>query len=87
MERVVTASDDRTARVWDAATGAEVLTLKGHAGAVTAASFSPDGFRILTASADNTARVWDSRPVNREHMNARVAANRVYYTRAWDQVK
>ena len=32
--RVVTASDDKTAKVWDARTGAEVLTLKGHTGGV-----------------------------------------------------
>nr|MBW4493596.1 hypothetical protein [Oscillatoria princeps RMCB-10] len=34
--------------------------LKGHQGAVSSASFSPDGKRIVTASDDNTARVWDS---------------------------
>ena len=39
----MTGSDDQTAKVWDAKTGAEVLTLKGHTGPVTSASFSPDG--------------------------------------------
>ena len=47
--RVVTASQDSTARVWDATSGAEVLTLKGHTGTVHSASFSPDGSRIVTA--------------------------------------
>ena len=51
---------DQTARVWDARTGAELLTLKGHTGRVTSASFSPDGSRVVTASADETARVWDA---------------------------
>ena len=45
--------------MWDAQTGAEVLTLKGHTGHVTSASFSPDGSRIVTGSWDNTAKVWD----------------------------
>ena len=58
--RIVTASADRTARVWDAASGAELLTLAGHEGAVTNAAFSPDGTRIVTVSADQTARVWDA---------------------------
>ena len=48
--RIVTGSDDRTAKVWDARTGAELLTLKGHTDAVSSASFSPDGSRIVTGS-------------------------------------
>ena len=44
------ASDDQTAKVWDARSGAEVLTLKGHTDGVSSASFSPDGSRIVTGS-------------------------------------
>jgi WD40 repeat protein/tRNA A-37 threonylcarbamoyl transferase component Bud32 len=58
--RVVTASFDKTAKVWDFRTGAEVLTLKGHTDEVYSASFSPDGSRVVTASADKTAKVWDA---------------------------
>ena len=39
---------DGTAKVWDASSGAEVLTLKGHTDSVRSASFSPDGSRIAT---------------------------------------
>ncbi len=59
-DRIVTASSDNTAKVWDAQTGQEILTLAGHAGSVSSAAFSPDGTRIVTASADNTAKVWDA---------------------------
>jgi WD40 repeat protein len=55
-KRIVTASDDKTARVWDAATGEEVAVLRGHEGGVRSAAFGPDGKRIVTASDDNTAR-------------------------------
>jgi eukaryotic-like serine/threonine-protein kinase len=58
--RIVTASHDRTARVWDAHTGAQLLLLAGHGERVDFASFAPDGARILTASWDKTARLWDS---------------------------
>ncbi len=56
--RIVTASDDKTARVWDAATGKELARVE-HDGSVRTAAFSPDGSRIVTASNDKTARVWD----------------------------
>jgi hypothetical protein len=61
--RIVTASADSTARIWDAATGAALATLRGHTGAVAAAAFGPDGSRIVTASADRTARIWQLDPL------------------------
>ena len=57
---MVTASEDNTARVWDAATGAAIAVLKGHEDRVNSAAFSPDGTRVVTASDDKTARVWDA---------------------------
>src|SRR5262249_6580358 len=58
--RIVTLPGDRTARVWDAATGREVFALRGHGSEVNSACFSPDGTRILTAGHDGTARLWDA---------------------------
>jgi tetratricopeptide (TPR) repeat protein len=56
--RVVTASGDRTARVWDAETGQPLSAPLRHEGGVSHASFSPDGRRVLTACDDNLTRVW-----------------------------
>jgi len=58
--KIVTASDDNTARIWDAKSGATIAVLEGHTWRVFDAVFSRDGRRILTASGDNTARLWDS---------------------------
>src|SRR5262249_10185892 len=58
-KRVVTASADSNARVWDAQSGAAIALLSGHTDDVYSASFSPYGKRAVTASADNTPRVWD----------------------------
>ena len=58
--RILTASDDNTARIWDATTGQAIETLTGHTQLVSHAVFSPDGTRIVTASEDNTARIWDA---------------------------
>ena len=59
--RIVSASHDSTAKVWDARTGMPMLDLKGHTDGVSSASFSPDGTRIVSASLDGTAKVWDAR--------------------------
>ena len=59
--RIVTASFDKTARIWDARTGVQLAVLYGHGSLVYTAAYSPDGTRIVTASDDKTARIWDAR--------------------------
>jgi WD40 repeat protein len=59
-KRIVTGSQDMTAKVWDAATGQELLTLEGHTDVVRSVTFSPEGNRIVTGSDDRTAKVWDA---------------------------
>ena len=60
--RLVTASDDKTARLWETESGKLLATLQGHEGAVYSAQFSPDGKRIVTGSDDKTARLWTILP-------------------------
>jgi WD40 repeat protein len=60
-KRIVTASNDKTARLWDAETGRPIgEPLRGHENSVWSAKFSPNGKRIVTASNDKTARLWDA---------------------------
>jgi WD40 repeat protein len=57
---ILTASDDKTARLWDAAKGQSIgERLTGHDGEVSSAAFSLDDRRIVTSS-DKTVRVWDA---------------------------
>ncbi|MBL7810815.1 MAG: caspase family protein [Bacteroidetes bacterium] len=58
--RVLTASEDGTAKIWDVASGLLLADLKAHTQRLNIASFSPDGRKVLTASADGTARVWST---------------------------
>ncbi len=57
--RIVTASDDGTARVWDALNGQPLTAPLHHSRKVSSAQFSTDGTRIVTAAGDQ-ARVWDA---------------------------
>ena len=50
---------DKTVVVWDAQTGQELLSLKGHVDSVNSVAFSPDGKRLVTVSADLII-VWDA---------------------------
>jgi WD40 repeat protein len=80
-ERIVTASDDHTARLWDATSGQEIITLRGHEDIVRSASFSPDAGRIVTASDDHTARLWDAttgQEITRIFLDASVTGLSVY---------
>lgn len=56
--RIVTASFDSTARIWDME-GRMLNILKGHNGEIYTADISPDGNYILTSSRDSTIRIWD----------------------------
>ncbi|HEV2210312.1 MAG TPA: protein kinase [Verrucomicrobiae bacterium] len=59
-KRIVTASADNTAQVWDAQTGLPLTAPMKHNAHVFTAEFSHDGRRIVTASDDHTACVWDA---------------------------
>ena len=93
--RVVTASWDKTARIWNVATGQSIATLTGHTNPVFAACFSLDGTRVVTASGDKTARIWDAatgQPIATltGHTNAVQAASfspdgTLVVTAAWDK--
>jgi WD40 repeat protein len=58
-KRVISASFDRTLRVWDLDSGCPLATLQGHSDRVLACAVTPDGSRVISASTDRTLRVWD----------------------------
>jgi len=60
-DKIVTASADKTAKVWEAATGKLIFTLKGHESKVDRAEFTHDGKKIITASfSDSTINIWNA---------------------------
>jgi WD40 repeat protein/serine/threonine protein kinase len=56
--RLATGSPDRTAKVWEVATG-KLLAVQSHPDAVDSVSWSPDGERLAASSLDGTSKVWE----------------------------
>ena len=63
-KRIVAASENNNATIWDAESGVILANLIGHSSYVRSASFSPDGKKVVTASWDNTAKIWDAGIIN-----------------------
>jgi WD40 repeat protein len=59
-QRILSASWDKTLRIWDARSGHCLATLSGHQAPVMGCAWSPDGQRILSASYDGTLALWDA---------------------------
>ncbi len=59
-KRVVTGSWDKTASLWDAASGKKLQTFAGHTNLIRGVALSGDGKHVLTGSADNTAILWEA---------------------------
>ena len=57
-KRIVSGSFDKTLKVWDAQTGQEAITLKGHSNIVWSVSFSPDG-KWIVSGGDSSVKVFD----------------------------
>jgi WD40 repeat protein/serine/threonine protein kinase len=73
--RIASCSDDRTIKIWDAATREEVFTLRGHNSGVLSLAVSPDGQQLVSGSIDYSAKTWSTR-TDPEHVAFEIVTRR-----------
>jgi WD40 repeat protein len=59
-KRLLSGSGDKTAIIWDMATGQPIHRLSGHAKDIKSVAFANDGSRVITGSEDRTLRLWNA---------------------------
>ena len=80
-QRLLSASTEKTVRLWRIDTGACEATLSGHTSNVNSATWSSDGRRVLSASDDITVRLWDA--TNGRCVRVLEGHTNTVYTVAW----
>ena len=59
-KRLATGSEESNVKIWNAQTGKELMTLRGHERPVNSVAFSPDGKRLASGSDDKLAKIWET---------------------------
>jgi WD40 repeat protein len=57
-KQIISASLDKTIKIWDANSENCLQTLKGHEDSVITAKYSPDGTKIISSSRDGIIKIW-----------------------------
>jgi WD40 repeat protein len=64
--KIVSGSDDKSIRDWDAGTGNCLSILEGHTDAVWSVAITEDGNKVVSGGSDRTIRIWDPETGNRK---------------------
>jgi hypothetical protein len=81
-ERLASASEDGSVKLWDAEAGTEVLSLDALSDQVLGLAFDASGLQMATAGSDRTVKVWDATPLTAEVREQREARSLVQFLSA-----
>lgn len=56
--KILTASSDKSAQLWEVETGDCLQMLEGHTDEIFSCAFNYEGDTVITGSKDNTCRIW-----------------------------
>lgn len=84
--RILSASHDGSARLWDATSGETIQQYNGHQGVVGGAEFSPDESQVLTFSFDTQFRYPHLSPTGKNLVTSRIPRFSDRSVRVWDLV-
>jgi len=82
--RILSASHDKTARIWDARTGEVIRELRGHQGVVGGAAYDLEEKRVLTFSFDTQFRFSHLSPIGDLLESSRIPRFSDQTARLWD---
>ena len=68
--KIITASSDKTCRIWSTENGNELQVLDGHEDEIFSCAFNYEGDTIITGSQDNACRIWRDQVWKYEHINS-----------------
>lgn len=86
--QLISASADKTVKVWDLTSGEVLQTLRGHTSFINAIAVSPDGQQLASGSADGEIRLWDlaSGETRQTFADSSVSINALAITRNGQQI-
>jgi tetratricopeptide (TPR) repeat protein len=76
-QRLASAGDDQTVKIWDSVNGKQMFALQGRGGPIRSVAFSPDGQRLASGGEGGYINLWETKSVSSEIQQCRATNSMV----------